>query len=56
MACVVSSSLVVSRRLSSFVVVVASQIRGHWGKLLQVTFHGCVMCQFAPLLHCDLHD
>ena len=56
MACVVSSSLVVSRRLSSFVVVVASQIRGHWGKLLQVTFHGCVTCQFVPLLHCDLHD
>ena len=45
------------RRLSSFVVVVASQIRGHWGKLLQVTFHGCVTCQFAPLLlHCDLHE
>ena len=39
-----SSSLVVSRRLSSFVVVVASQIQGHWGKLLQVTFHGCVTC------------
>ena len=51
-----SSSLVVSRRLSSFVVVVASQIRRHWGKLLQVTLHGCVMCQFAPLFHCDLHD
>ena len=30
------------RRLSSFVVVVASQICCHWGKLLQVTFHGCV--------------
>ena len=28
----------------------------HWGKLLQVTFHGCVTCQFAPLLHCDLHE
>ena len=51
-----SSSLVVSRRLSSFVVVVASQIRCHWGKLLQVTLHGCVTCQFAPLFHCDLHD
>ena len=56
MACVVSSSVVVCRRLSSFVVVVASQICCHWGKLLQVTFHGCVTCQFAPLLHCDLHD
>ena len=65
-ACVVSSSVVVcrrlslsvvvSRRLSSFVVVVASQIRCHWGKLLQVTFHGCVTCQFAPLFHCDLHE
>ena len=51
-----SSSLVVSRRLSSFVVVVASQICCHWGKLLQVTIHGCVTCQFAPLFHCDLHD
>ena len=51
-----SSSVVVSRRLSSFVVVVASQICCHWGKLLQVTFHGCVTCQFAPLFHCDLHD
>ena len=26
------------------------------GKLLQVTFHGCVTCQFAPLFHSDLHD
>ena len=26
------------------------------GGLLQVTFHGCVTCQFAPLLHCDLHE
>ena len=51
-----SSSLVVCRRLSSFVVVVASQICCHWGKLLQVTFHGCVTCQFAPLFHCDLHE
>ena len=42
------------RRLSSFVVVVASQIRGHW--LLQVTFHGCETCQFAPLFYCDLHE
>ena len=48
-----SSSLVVSRPR---VVVVASQICCHWGKLLQVTFHGCVTCQFAPLFHCDLHD
>ena len=51
-----SSSVVVSRRVSSFVVVVTSQIRCHWGKLLQVTLHGCVTCQFAPLFHCDLHD
>ena len=50
-----SSSVVVSRRLSSFVVV-ASQICCHWGKLLQVTLHGCVTCQFAPLFHCDLRD
>ena len=67
MACVVSSSVVVSRRLSSsvvvsrrlssfVVVVVASQIRCHWGKLLQVTLHGGVTCQFAPLFHCDLQD
>ena len=48
--------LVVCRRLSSFVVVVASQIRCHWGKFLQVTLHGCVTCQFVPLFHCDLHD
>ena len=53
MVCVVSSSLVVCRRR---VVVVASQICCHWGKLLQVIFHGCVTCQFAPLFHCDLHD
>ena len=51
-----SSSLVVSRRLSSFVVVVASQICCHWGKLLQVTFHGCVTCEFATLVHCDLRE
>ena len=51
-----SSSLVVCRRLSSFVVVVASQIRCRCGKVLQVTLHGCVTCQFAPLFHCDLHD
>ena len=56
MACVISSSVVVCRRLSSFVVVGASQICCHWGKLLQVTFHGRVTCQFAPLFHCDLHD
>ena len=48
---------VVCRRLSSFVVVVvASQIRCHWGKLLQVTLHGGVTCQFAPLFHFDLQD
>ena len=45
------------RRLSSsFVVVVASQIYCHWGKFLQMNFHGCVTCQFAPLFHCDLLD
>ena len=48
--------LVVCRRLSSSLVVVASQICCHWGKLLQVTLHGCVTCQFAPLFHCDLRD
>ena len=26
-----------------------------WGELLKVTFHGGVTCQFASLLHCDLH-
>ena len=56
MACVVSSFVVVCRRLSSSLVVVASQICCHWGKLLQVTLHGCVTCQFAPLFHCDLRD
>ena len=30
--------------------------RCHWGKLLQVTFHGCVPCQFATLFHCVLHE
>ena len=45
-----------SRRLSSSLVVVASQICCHWGKLLQVTFHGRITCQFATLFHCDLHD
>ena len=30
--------------------------RCRWGKLLQVTFHGCVTRQFAPLFHCDLHE
>ena len=51
-----SSSVVVSRRLSSFVVVGASQIRCRWGKLLQVIVHGRITCQFAPLFHCDLQD
>ena len=51
-----SSFVVACRRLSPFVVVVASQICCHWGKLLQVTLHGCGTCQFAPLFHCDLHD
>ena len=48
MACVVSSSLVVSRRLSSFVVVCrrrrVSNFAAIRGKLLQVTLHGCVIC------------
>ena len=56
MACVVSSSLVVSCRRVVVVVVVVAQICCHWGKLLQVTLHGCVTRQFAPLFHCDLHD
>ena len=30
--------------------------RCHWGKLAQVTFHGCDTCQVAPLFHCDLHE
>ena len=51
-----SSSVVVCRRLSSFVVVVASQICCHWGKLLQVTLHGRVTCELAPLIHCDLQE
>ena len=54
-----SSSVVVSRRLSSSLVVVSSSSRLKFaaiGKLLQVTLHGCVTCQFAPLFHCDLRD
>ena len=58
-----SSSVVVSRRLSSSLVVCrrlssSSRLKfaAIWGKLLQVTFHGCVMCQFAPLFRCDLQD
>ena len=27
-----------------------------WGELQKVTFHGCVLCQIAPLFHCDLHE
>ena len=30
--------------------------RCHWGKLLQVTMHGCVTCEFATLVHCDLRE
>ena len=53
---VVFAWLASCRRLWSFVVVVASQICCHWGKLLQGTLHGRVTCQFASLFHCDLHD
>ena len=30
--------------------------RCHWGKLFQVTMHGCVTCEFATLVHCDLRE
>ena len=59
MACVVSSSLVVCRRLSSSLAVCRRRRVSNFlplGKLLQVTLHGCGTCQFAPLFHCDLHD
>ena len=47
-----------SRPVASMFATVRSRAlrRCHWGKLLQVTFHGCVTCQFAPLFHCDLHE
>ena len=30
--------------------------RCHWWKLLQVTMHGCVTCEFATRVHCDLRE
>ena len=47
----------VRNRLQPFATVRGRALRRcHWGKLLQVTIHGCVTCQFAPLFHCDLHE
>ena len=54
---VVSTSATVRNRSQPFATVRGRALRRcHWGKLLQVTFHGCVTCQFAPLFHCDLHE
>ena len=50
-------SVTVRNRPQPFATVRTRALRRcHWGKLLQVTFHGCVTCQFAPLFHCDLHE
>ena len=54
---VVSMFATVRNRSQPFATVRGRALRRcHWGKLLQVTFHGCVTCQFAPLFHCDLHE
>ena len=50
-------SATVRNRSQPFATVRSRTLRRcHWGKLLQVTFHGCVTCQFATLFHCDLHE
>ena len=50
-------SATVRNRPQPFATVCGRALRRcHWGKLLQVTFHGCVTCQLAPLFHCDLHE
>ena len=54
---VVSTSATVRNRPQPSATVRGRALRRcHWGKLLQVTIHGCVTCQFAPLFHCDLHE
>ena len=54
---VVSMFATVRNRSQPFATVRSRTLRRcHWGKLLQVTFHGCVPCQFATLFHCDLHE
>ena len=50
---VVSTSATVRNRPQPFATVRGRALRRcHWGKLLQVTVHGCVTCQFAPLVIC----
>ena len=54
---VVSMFATVRNRPQPFATVRGRALRRcHWGKLLQVTRHGCVTCQFAMLFHCDLHE
>ena len=54
---VVSTSATVRNRSQPSATVRGRALRRcHWGKLLQVTIHGCVTCQCAPLFHCDLHE
>ena len=54
---VASMFATVRNRSQPFATVRSRSLRRcHWGKLLQVTMHGCVTCQFAPLFHCDLHE
>ena len=54
---VVSTSATVRNRPQPFATLRGRALRRcHWGKLLQVPFHGCVTCQFATLFHCDLHE
>ena len=47
-----------SRPVISMFATVGSRAlrRCHWGKLLQVIFPGCVTCQFAPQIHCELRE
>ena len=60
---VVSTSATVRNRSQPFATVrnrpqpsATVRRRCHWGKLLQVTMHGCVTCEFATLFHCDLRE
>ena len=54
---VVSMFTTVRNRSQVFATVRSRALRRcHWGKLAQVTFHGCDTCQVAPLFHCDLHE
>ena len=54
---VASMFATVRNRSQPFATVRSRSLRRcHWGKLLQVTIHGCVTCQFATLVHCDLRE